>query len=240
MTGTMRNALIALAAALLPVSAASAQAPDAAPAPAYVDFVRGDLAAPIEIIEYASFSCPHCGYFHAEVWPMLESEFVEPGHARFILRPIVTQPIQIAAASAMLASCAGDERYYDAVDLLFYEQENIFSTIREGGDVLAIYNQIAGAVGLTPDQFMACLNMPEHNARIAQTIEMANADGVTGTPSFLVNGRMLKVEQVDGEIIPTLDGEAVILNGERLTGDLDADNFRRIVLHFLNESDSGN
>ncbi|MBR9826415.1 MAG: thioredoxin domain-containing protein [Alphaproteobacteria bacterium] len=236
----LRSLLILCAAVLMPAAAASAQSPEADVSVPYRDYALGAEDAPIELIEYASFSCPHCGHFHEQVWPVIQTEFVETGQLRFIFRPIVTQPVQIAAASAILATCAGEERYFDAVDLLFFEQDNVFSTIREQGDVLAIYNRIAGAVGLTPEDFETCLQTPEYTDRVTQTIEMANADGISGTPNFLIQGRLLKVEMVDGTLTPTLDGMPVIINGERLSGDLDADNFRRIVLHFLNESDSDN
>jgi len=235
----LRHLIVPLFVGLLALSPAEAQN-EVPPPPPYQDQVLGSPTAPLEIIEYASFSCPHCGYFHHEVWYMLNSEFIETGQVRFIIRPIITQPQQIAAAGAILATCAGEERYYDAVDLLFVEQENIFSTIRAQGNLLEIYNRIAGAVGVTPEEFQTCLQTPSHNQRIGQTLELAAQDNVDGTPSFLIRGQILKIDMVDGQPTPTWGGLPVILNGERLTGELDADNFRRIVLHFLNESDSDN
>ncbi len=217
---------------------AMAHAQETASDTPYRDYAIGSDTAPLEIIEYASFACPHCGHFHTAVWPMLHNEFIETGQVRFIIRPILTQPLQIAGASAILASCAGEDRYYDAVDLLFVEQENIFAAIRAQQDLLPIYNRVGAAVGVSPEAFMACLQAPEHSQRIEQTLELAAQDVVSGTPSFLIRGEILKIEQVDGALAPTWGGNPVIINGERLSGDFTEDSFRRIVLHFLNESDS--
>jgi protein-disulfide isomerase len=52
------------------------------------DMVQGDADAPIEIIEYASYTCPHCARFHASVYPQLKADYIETGKVKFVYREV--------------------------------------------------------------------------------------------------------------------------------------------------------
>ena len=236
----LRSLLIAALAipALVVLTLGNASAQQSTPPPPPRDVVLGSADAPLEIIEYGSYACPHCGHFHEENWHMINSEFVETGQVRFIFRPIITQPQQMAVAGAFLSYCTTDERYYDAVDLLFIEQSNIIDGLRNQQDVLAIYERIAGALGVSRDQMMACFNDQANIERLTSNLHQAQIDNIAGTPSFMINGTLLESSRVDGELIWVFGGTPLILNGERVPGDISQDSIRRIILHFLNESDS--
>lgn len=236
MRGVMRS-LVALTLSVFALGSAHAQQPSDPPPPPQ-DIVLGSPEASLEIIEYGSYACPHCGHFHENNWHMINSEFVETGQVRFIFRPIVTPPEQMAAAGAFLSYCVGDARYYDAVDLLFMEQSNIIEGMRNREDVLGIYTRIAGALGRSRDEMLACFNDEANNTRLMSNLYQASQDGVMGTPSFLFNGVLLSSQQVDGEYIFIYGDEPLILNGDRVPAEFTEDSFRRIILHFLTESDS--
>lgn len=236
MRGVMRS-LVALTLSVLALGSAHAQQPSDPPPPPQ-DVVLGSAEARLEIIEYGSYACPPCGHFHENNWHMINSEFVETGQVRFIFRPIVTPPEQMAAAGAFLSYCVGDERYYDAVDLLFMEQTNIIEGMRNREDVLGIYARIAGALGRTQDEMLACFNDEANNTRLMSNLYQASLDGVRGTPSFMFNGVLLSSQQVDGEYIFIYGEEPLIINGDRVPAEFTEDSFRRIILHFLTESDS--
>jgi len=208
------------------------------PPPPPQDVVLGAADAALEIIEYGSYACPHCGHFHTENWYMINSEFVDTGRVRFIFRPIITQPEQMAAAGAFLSYCVDDGRYYDAVDLLFAEQPNIIDGLRNQEDVLSIYARIAGALGKTQDEMLECFNDEDNHLRLTSNLYQAGLDRIAGTPSFMFNGERLAVERVDGELIFVWRGAPLMIDGERVPGEFDEDSFRRIILHFLTESDS--
>src|SRR5207249_2689663 len=80
----------------------------------------GKPDAPITIIEYASVSCSHCANFHTKVFPVLKSKYIDTGQVRFIMREFPFD--QHAAAGFMLARCAGDDKYFAMLDLLFEQQ----------------------------------------------------------------------------------------------------------------------
>lgn len=204
------------------------------------DHAIGEADAPLLMIEYASFACPHCAQFHSDAWPTVLNEFVETGQVRFVLRPMLTQPPTIAGIGIILAACVAEDRYFDAADLLFHEQANIFRTAQSGGDVLGVYNRIGAAFGLSPEDLMTCFNDPAMNERVNLAAAQAYADGVQGTPSFFIRGRLLTIAHDHGAASNVFYwGDApLLINGERVTGALDGDSFRRIILHFLNSPDS--
>ncbi|HRI93925.1 MAG TPA: thioredoxin domain-containing protein, partial [Accumulibacter sp.] len=81
----------------------------------------GPADAKVTVIEYASVTCHHCMNFHTETWPKLKEKYVDTGKIRFIMRefPLDT----LATAGFMLARCAGDDRWYPMLDLLYRSQE---------------------------------------------------------------------------------------------------------------------
>ncbi len=106
------------------VSEASAQEPDPqelAVAGPLGDKVEGKADAPVTIIEYASMTCGHCAHFAADTFPKLKEQYIDAGKVKFILREFPLDPL--AAAGFMIARCAGDDKFFAAVDLLFKEQK---------------------------------------------------------------------------------------------------------------------
>ncbi|WP_291844839.1 thioredoxin domain-containing protein [Maricaulis sp.] len=242
--------LFVLAAALaLPSVSASAQLTAGAADLRPTDRVLGAQDADLLVIEYASFACPHCAHFQTEVWPMIRSEFVDTGRVRYSVRPMLTSPPQIAGAGVILSECVPDDRYFDAIDLLFHEQASIFQTARDGGDVLGVYNRIAAATGGSAESLLACFQDPAANEQVNALAMQAAEDGINSTPSFIIAGDLLSIGHPgDGEAEhdhaaagPTVflhGGEPLLINGETVPGRFDQDSFRRIILHFLDVSSS--
>src|SRR5262249_21371307 len=80
----------------------------------------GDPNAPVTIIEYASLTCPHCAHFHKDVLPLLKERYIAPGKVRLVFRDFPLD--QRALSAAILAHCAGPERYFGFLDVLFQTQ----------------------------------------------------------------------------------------------------------------------
>lgn len=230
---------IAVVAAVFGGLATPAWAQNPAQAERPQDHATGSRDAQLVMVEYASFSCPHCAHFQSDVWPVIESEFIDTGLVRYVFRPMLTSPPQIAAIGLILADCAAEDRYFDSADLLFAEQSNIFETAQAQGDVRAVYDRIAGAVGLAPEDLTACLTGPAVDTKINAAIEQAQADGIAGTPSFIIGGKVLSTTMTPDGSIFTWGGSPLLINGGRVPGQLDGDTMRRIILHFLESPDEG-
>ena len=81
----------------------------------------GNTNAKVTIVEYASMTCPHCATFHASIYPELKKKYVEPGQVRFIFREFPLDPR--AGAASLLARCAGPDKYFQMIEVLFKRQE---------------------------------------------------------------------------------------------------------------------
>lgn len=174
-----RSGVTALPADLL-VSAASAQEGDLLP-----DMTQGSPDAPIEVIEYASFTCPHCANFHKTVFPDLKANFIDAGHVRFVYREIYFDKYGLWAG--MLARCGGPDRYFGIVDLIYDKQREWIA--RDDATTVEGLYKIGRMAGLDNAAMEACLKDNEHaKALVADFQAKAGADGIDSTPSFMVDG----------------------------------------------------
>ena len=149
------------------------------------DLFLGDADAPIEMIEYASFTCPHCASFHTDIYPNLKAEYIDTGKVKFVMREVYFD--QFGLAAGLLARCGGDMRYYGIVDLLFQKQAE---WVRGEGDaVVQNLYRIGRQAGLENDQMQACLQDRELSTALVEDYRLkAAADDISATPSFVING----------------------------------------------------
>lgn len=201
---TRRTITAFLAALALPIAFAlpsAAQNSDAQPLP---DKVLGDPDAPVEVIEYASMTCPHCATFHETTFPELKEEYIDTGKVKFILREFPFDPL--AAAVFMLARCS-DDQYYDVVDLFFERQREW--AVRE--DPLPKIRSLAIQAGFTNESFEACLTNQELLDGINAVKDRGYEElGVTSTPTIFIDGEKLEgsrnIEAFRSRIDPKLEG----------------------------------
>ena len=144
----------------------------------------GDPSAPVTIIEYASLTCPHCAHFHKEVLPLLKERYIAPGKVRLIFRDFPLD--QRALSAAVLAHCAGPERYFGFLDVLFQTQESW----ARGDDYLAALKRLGKLGGLTDQQMDACFADQDLANRILQSrLDAQSQHEVSSTPTFIIGGK---------------------------------------------------
>lgn len=85
------------------------------------DMILGKLDAPVEVIEYASFTCPHCANFHDAVFDKLKKNYIDTGKVKFIYREVYFDKFGLWAA--MVARCAGPEKYFPVSDMIYDTQK---------------------------------------------------------------------------------------------------------------------
>ncbi len=146
------------------------------------EHIIGDPNAPVTIIEYASMTCPHCRTFHKEVFPAIKEKYIDTGIAKLYFREFPFDPA--SAAAFMLAQCAGEDKYFSMIDVLF-EQQSVW---RQGKVVDELF-KIAKLAGFTQESFSACLKNQELLDNVLSIQKRAAEDyGVNATPTFFING----------------------------------------------------
>ncbi|MDZ4375163.1 MAG: DsbA family protein [Phenylobacterium sp.] len=162
----------------------------------------GDPKAPVHVEEYASLTCGHCGQFALQVFPAFKAKYIDTGKARYTLHEFPTEPIAVAAAGFLTARCAGKDKYFGVIDSIFHSQEEMFRT----GDARGVLLKVAQSAGMTEQQFNACIQdeaaLEALNARVDRA---AKQQKITSTPTFVVNGKVVKegamtLEELDAAV----------------------------------------
>lgn len=206
MPSTRRVRAVALSLTLLAFAASPAgaqltrealvAAAERAPGPA-----KGRDSALITMVEFSDFQCSYCRKFWAETMPKLETEYVNTGKVRFIFRHLaVLGPGSQRAAEA--AECAGEQgKFWAFHDALFERAGRLPDT------------QAMRQLRLDMAAFDACLGSGRHRERIVAESAVARRLGATGTPVFLINGKLLIGAHPFETFKRVLDGLAKELSG---------------------------
>jgi len=178
---------LALAVALALAGCAHAGSVLAAPKAEPDDMALGNPKARIEVIEYASASCPHCAHFNEVVIPDLKSKWIDTGKVHYVMKEMLTPPETVALAGFLVARCAGPDKYFKVVDEVFRSQPRW-----NAGQIKPIFQQIAADNGMDEARFTACLQDGAGAQAVADRAKRAaEQDGVNATPTVFVNGKQL-------------------------------------------------
>jgi len=160
------------------------------------DHVLGDPKAPITVIEYASFTCPHCAHFHTQILPELKKKWIDTGKVKLIYRDFPLD--QVAAKAAQIAECAGNDRYFGVVDLIFRGQP----TWATASDPIAELAKPLRIAGMGEKEIKECLANEAKANEVVADAKGGEILGVNSTPTLFIDGQMYSgarsVEELDG------------------------------------------
>ena len=172
---------------LLP-GAANAQAADGA-LPQVIEMVLGNPDAAVEVIEYASFTCPHCASFHADQFKQIKENYIDTDKIRFVYREVYFDRPGLWAS--MIARSTNNPHFFFSFAGMLYEQQRSWLA---GGDPVVIVEELrrlAKVAGLDDAALDAALsNGPKAEALFTWYQANAERDGISSTPSFLIDGRL--------------------------------------------------
>lgn len=158
------------------------------------DPVLGDASAPVTIVEYGDFKCPFCARFFVETEPRLRREYIETGQVRLVWRDFANIDAESPTAAAA-AWCAGQQdrfwQYHDALYVFIVETFYAQGTNPEGQTAYeGHYVELARQAGVADEQaFRSCLDSDEAVQAVTADRDRAEGQGVTGTPTFFINGQ---------------------------------------------------
>ena len=150
------------------------------------DMVLGSADAPVTIFEYASLTCPHCANFALQTLPQLRKAYIDSGKVKLVFRdfPLDTWALK----AAMLAHCAGPDRYFGFIEVLFNNQPQ-WAHAEDPGAALA---GIAKVGGIGKEEFDRCMSDDALKDRVSKTrFDAEKALTIESTPTFFVGGERL-------------------------------------------------
>ncbi len=155
--------------------------------PEVVEMVQGDPEAPVEVIEYASFTCPHCASFHANQYQALKANYIDTGKIRFVYREVYFDRPGLWAS--MIARCPGTPEFFFNMSNLLYEKQRDWLASGDPATIIDELRTLAKTVGLDDATLDACLSDgPKAESLFTWYQENADRDGINSTPSFMIDG----------------------------------------------------
>ncbi|WP_428685940.1 DsbA family protein [Reyranella sp.] len=179
-----------------PVAAASAPSKAGLETVQPGDHVLGDPNAPVTVIEYASLTCSHCAHFHTQVLPEIKKKWIDTGKVKLVYRDFPLD--QIAAKAAQIAECAGNDKYFGVLDIIFRGQPQWATA----ADPLAELAKPLRIAGMGENEIKACLANEAMSNAVIKDYQGGEAMGVNSTPTLFINGQLYRgarsVEELDG------------------------------------------
>lgn len=162
------------------------------------DIVLGDPEAPVEIIEYASLTCPHCASFHTDAFPKIKADYIDTGKAKLIFREVYFD--QFGLWATMIARCGGEQGYHDIMGRFLERQRDWYSShvaafnqTKNPEPIIGDMMKIGRLSGLSNERMNACLSDQGLLERLVKDFQTTTtADGVRSTPTFFVEGEEVK------------------------------------------------
>lgn len=141
----------------------------------------GSLESPVVLTEFTDLFCSHCRTYNLETEDSILADYVATGKVRYVLHYYSNGSSQSLQATDA-AMCAADQGMYFQFQRAFFEEP---AALRDDFDALA------RDLGLDVDDFMACWDAGRHRQALMAHIQSARVMGISATPSFLVNDRLV-------------------------------------------------
>ncbi len=150
------------------------------------EMVLGNPDSPVTLIEYASFTCPHCASFHTGAFKQLKEEYIDTNKIKFVYREIYFDRPGLWAS--MVARCGGGEKFFGISDLI-YKGQSQWARAGDPAQIAEELRKIGRLAGLDDETLDSCMQ----NAEMAQTLvawsqENSQMHEVQATPSLNLNG----------------------------------------------------
>lgn len=173
------------------------------------DMIMGDKNAPIEIIEYASTTCPHCARFHADILPKIKEKYIDTGKVKIVFRNFIFEnPFDIYASS--LSRCVSEKKFFPTL-ALYFKRQHSWVKGKEVGEVYRQYGKdaaygfvkgevakIAKMTGMKQKAIDKCFANPDvQSFLIKMRVDAVKQYEVNSTPTIIVDGKKLDSYQFE-------------------------------------------
>jgi protein-disulfide isomerase len=150
--------------------------------------IMGSNNAPVTIVEYSDFQCPFCEKYFTETYPEILKKYVETGKVKYQFKHFPLQIHAQAPAAGLASECALEQgKFWEMHDQLFKTQ----NTWAGSPDHLNFFKKLATDIQLNQDQFNQCIDSGKYTDNINYDFSEGLNKGITGTPTFYINGQTL-------------------------------------------------
>lgn len=152
--------------------------------------VLGNKDAKVTMIEFSDFECPFCKRYFDETFPQIVKDYVDTGKIKIYFRHFPLDFHQAAMPSALASECANEQgKFWQYHDKIFSDQDKI--SAKTADTISTELNSFAKDLRLNTVQFESCFSAQKYKANVDLDSNDGRTAGVTGTPTFFINGRKL-------------------------------------------------
>lgn len=153
-----------------------------------IEMVLGNPDAEVTVVEYASFTCPHCASFHAGSFKDLKKDFIDTGKIKFVYREVYFDRQGLWAAIVARCGEGAENRYFGIADMI-YENQRAWARQEDPAAIVDSLRRFGKTAGLTDTQLDQCFSDADTAQKLyARYLQLAEEDSVKSTPTFIING----------------------------------------------------
>jgi len=162
------------------------------------DHIQGDAKAPVTLVEYGDYECPHCGH----AYPIIKRVQQRMGNRlsfvfrNFPLNEIHPNAEHAAEAAESAGANGGEEAFWEMHDLIFENQKSL------GGPTLG---RLASEAGVDADAVLTDLSTQRFRDRVREDFMSGVRSGVNGTPTFFINGVRYNGPYEEADLVAELE-----------------------------------
>ncbi|NJK79205.1 MAG: DsbA family protein [Chloroflexaceae bacterium] len=164
----------------------------------------GDPNAPITIYEFSDFGCPSCRQYNLFTFPTLREQYIDTGKVYYVYKnyPIVSSNGGLAAQAA---ECAGEQQGYWAMHAQLFRDPAAWNG--DEASAVQVFSEYATALGLDGAVLAQCVSEGRYKADVDSDFEEGLDIGIFGTPTFIINRKLLSGAQSANVFIEVIEGE---------------------------------
>jgi protein-disulfide isomerase len=148
---------------------------------------RGEVEAPVKVVELSDYGCGYCRQFHEETFPVIRSDFIDTGMVEWKFVPFVTGMFDGSLEVTETAECvyAQDEAAFEAINRRLWNEQGAW---KGEGDPASVVREWVADLEIDQEAFDTCMSEDERLSRVASATTLAQQLGVRGTPTFIIIG----------------------------------------------------
>lgn len=153
------------------------------------DHTLGSPKAPVQFVEYAAPTCPHCAHWNEDVFPLLKKNYIDTGKVYYVFRVFPLSSVDVAVEA--MARCLPRESYFQFMDMMFRNQDKWDPDGYEIPDVHGALINMGRIAGMSSEQVDRCISNQDELNKISQIgQDAAKRYGLNSTPSFIIDGQI--------------------------------------------------
>ena len=162
--------------------------------------ILGNPDADVVMYEFSSYTCPFCKRFHDETFSDIKKNYIDTGKILYVYKHFTRNQVDVVAANA--AECAGEQGK-------FFEYSNKIYANQAALSDQEAFSRFASELGLNTQEFDTCFESQKYSQKASQNLQEGQANGVTGTPGFIIGGKLIPGAQPYNVFASAIDAALV-------------------------------